>query len=61
MGVSLVVTQRLEVVGAALEERGISLARGMVEESFGRSIQITDPDDLTIQINEHDPGLHPPG
>lgn len=35
-----------------------SLARGIADEAFGRSIVLEDPNGLQIQVNEHDRELH---
>lgn len=51
---ALVATERLEVVQQRLEADGIPVPEGIVTQPFGRSMSITDPDGLRIQINEHD-------
>ena len=35
-----------------------SLARGIADEAFGRSIVLQDPNGLQIQVNEHDRELY---
>ena len=35
-----------------------SLASGIADEAFGRSLVRSDPDGLQIQVNEHDPELY---
>jgi catechol 2,3-dioxygenase-like lactoylglutathione lyase family enzyme len=42
----------LEAVVARLDANGIAHA-GISEERFGRSLKVTDPDGLVVQINEH--------
>ena len=49
---ALVAAERLEVVQQRLE--GVAVPEGIVTQPFGRSMIITDPDGLRIQINEHD-------
>jgi predicted enzyme related to lactoylglutathione lyase len=48
----------LETVAQRLRAAGYELATGIVDESFGRSFTIKDPEGLRIQINEHDRELH---
>ncbi len=55
---SLVVTQPLEDLVARLESVGIAPHRGIVDETFGRSLQLMDPEGLVVQVNEHDPESH---
>jgi predicted lactoylglutathione lyase len=45
----------LEMVMDQLLRGGIALEREISDETFGRSIQVRDPDGMLIQINEHDP------
>ncbi|MFJ9818632.1 VOC family protein [Streptomyces sp. NPDC101151] len=45
--------QRLEDVSAQLTERGYE--HTLFDEDFGRSIRVTDPDGVVIQIQEIDP------
>ena len=54
VGISLSADRRLEDIVADLDAAGVGLARGIADETFGRSMVIQDPDGLTIQINEHD-------
>lgn len=56
--VSLVVTEPLEQFVARLDASGIAPAQGIVDETFGRSLRLRDPEGMTIQVNEHDPGLY---
>jgi catechol 2,3-dioxygenase-like lactoylglutathione lyase family enzyme len=51
---ALVATERLELVQLRLEAVGILVPEGIVTEPFGRSMVVSDPDGLRIQINEHD-------
>jgi catechol 2,3-dioxygenase-like lactoylglutathione lyase family enzyme len=44
----------LEEVVDRLRENGYELATEIVDESFGRSFTILDPDGLLIQVNEND-------
>jgi hypothetical protein len=48
----------LEVIITALQKAGVVVGNGIVDEAFGRSLTICDPDGLPIQINEHDPELY---
>jgi hypothetical protein len=43
----------LEQVVALLEEAGIEPSGEICAQPFGRSVTVTDPDGLVIQINEH--------
>jgi hypothetical protein len=45
----------LELVVDELQRNKISLEREIADETFGRSIQVRDPDGMLIQLNEHDP------
>lgn len=45
----------LELMVDQLQRNEISLEREIADETFGRSIQVRDPDGMLIQINEHDP------
>ncbi|MEV0283645.1 VOC family protein [Kribbella sp. NPDC050820] len=45
--------EKLEDVAARLTDRGYEHI--LVDEDFGRSIRVTDPDGVTIQIQEIDP------
>lgn len=44
---------RLEDVLAELRAAGATVVRGITDEPFGRSLVVTDPDGLPLQINEH--------
>jgi len=50
--VALVATEPLEKVMTALGQRGIECSP-IVDEAYGRSMMIRDPDGLKIQISEH--------
>ena len=54
---SFVSTEPLENLVSTLQERSIE-ADGIVDEAFGRSVKVIDPDGLVIQINEHDEELY---
>ena len=43
----------LEALVARLDEQGVTPARGIQPESFGRSLLLRDPDGLLIQVNLH--------
>lgn len=43
------------------EQLGDAVVRGIADEAFGRSLVLSDPDGLAIQVNEHDAELHPAG
>jgi catechol 2,3-dioxygenase-like lactoylglutathione lyase family enzyme len=45
----------LELMVDQLQRNEIALEREIADETFGRSIQVRDPDGMLIQINEHDP------
>lgn len=55
---SFVSTEPLEVVVERCKEHGLAIDDFIVDEAFGRSLIITDPEGLTLQINEHDPSLY---
>jgi catechol 2,3-dioxygenase-like lactoylglutathione lyase family enzyme len=44
----------LELVADRLRQGGYELATEIVDESFGRSFTIRDPEGLLIQVNEND-------
>jgi len=48
----------LEFILTTLQQAGIEPPQEIVDEAFGRSLTIHDPDGLPIQINEHDPDLY---
>ena len=55
---SLIVLEQLEAVVSRLESVDIEIARGIADETFGRSIRLRDPEGMSFQINEHDPELY---
>ena len=50
-------TEPLETVTDRLRAAGYQLATEIVDESFGRSFTVRDPEGLVIQVNEHDRSL----
>jgi predicted enzyme related to lactoylglutathione lyase len=50
-------TEPLEKVSERLRSAGYQLATEIVDESFGRSFTVRDPEGLVIQVNEHDRSL----
>ncbi len=58
MGLALTAHQPLENIIKALKSKRIKVEGDIVDEAFGRSMLIHDPDGLPIQINEHDPTLY---
>lgn len=52
VAISLVATESLEAVIRRWDGR-IELSRGIQDETFGRSVLVTDPDGTIIQVNEH--------
>ncbi len=53
MALSLDAAVTLEQVVALLGEAGIERSSEICDQPFGRSVTVTDPDGLVIQINEH--------
>jgi uncharacterized glyoxalase superfamily protein PhnB len=53
MGLGLDAATSLEDVVAALTAAGIEPSSEICAQPFGRSVTVTDPDGLVIQINEH--------
>ncbi|MEP7026797.1 MAG: VOC family protein [Actinomycetota bacterium] len=43
----------LETIAGRLASAGC-VADAIVDENFGRSLRVTDPDGLVVQVNEHD-------
>ena len=58
VGMALTAKRPLEEIVAHLAEANITTPHEIVDEAFGRSLLIVDPDGLPIQINEHDPSLY---
>jgi hypothetical protein len=48
----------LEEIVVRLEAAGIALAEPIVDEAFGRTLKVLDPDGLPISISEHDRELY---
>lgn len=48
----------LETLVTRLADAGIAPSRPTTDEAFGRSLEVTDPDGLVVQVNEHDPELY---
>ncbi len=55
---SLESIEPLEQLREALVNAGVATAGPVMDEAFGRSLVVTDPDGLKIQINEHDHELY---
>lgn len=59
LGLAFTAHRRLEDIVDDWEAAGVSPSRGIADEAFGRSVVVTDPDGLAIQINEHEAELYP--
>jgi catechol 2,3-dioxygenase-like lactoylglutathione lyase family enzyme len=57
MGLAMTAYQPLEMILIELTSAGISITNEIVDEAFGRSLLIRDPDGMPIQLNQHDPTL----
>lgn len=55
---SFTATEPLEQVIARIRAAGYEPATAIVDESFGRSFTVRDPEGMVIQVNEHDPEFH---
>jgi predicted lactoylglutathione lyase len=55
---SFVATEPLEQLVGTVARAGYEPARGIADESFGRSVVFADPDGAQIQVNEHDEELY---
>ena len=53
MALGLDAATRLEDVVASLDAAGIHPSSEICAQPFGRSLTVTDPDGMVIQINEH--------
>lgn len=53
VALALVSDGPLEALVERLEAQGIAPARGIRQETFGRSLLLRDPDGLLLQVNEH--------
>ena len=58
MALAMVAQRPLEAIVIALQEAGVRLTNEIVDEAFGRSLTVYDPDGRPIQINEHEPELY---
>ena len=58
VALAMVAGRPLEAIIIALQKARIPLTQEIVDEAFGRSLTVHDPDGLPIQINEHDPALY---
>lgn len=58
MALALVAHKALEEIIEDLTEADVAITNQVVDEAFGRSLTIYDPDGLPIQINEHDVALY---
>jgi catechol 2,3-dioxygenase-like lactoylglutathione lyase family enzyme len=54
---SFVAEEPLEKLASRLAEAGFP-AEAIVDENFGRSLRVRDPDGTVIQVNEHDRELY---
>ena len=57
MMLTFVSTEALEALVARLRQHNIQ-PEGIVDEAFGRSFRVFDPDGLLIQVNEHEEELY---
>ncbi|WP_293910802.1 VOC family protein [Deinococcus sp.] len=48
----------LEILSARLIERGVAVSAEIVDEGFGRTLSLRDPDDNELVIVEHEPELY---
>lgn len=53
LGLAFAADRPLESIVAAWRAMGIEPTREIADEPFGRSVVISDPDGLLIQVNEH--------
>ena len=58
VALAMVAQRPLEEIVSVLQKAGVGLRREIVDEAFGRSLTVYDPDGRPIQINEHDPELY---
>lgn len=54
----LVAEESLERIVERLTAAGIDTVDGITDDEFGRSLRVTDPDGLVLQINEQDRELY---
>jgi catechol 2,3-dioxygenase-like lactoylglutathione lyase family enzyme len=50
--------ERLEEIAARLRAAGLTAVEPVVDEAYGRTLTLHDPDGLPIQIIEHDRALY---
>jgi catechol 2,3-dioxygenase-like lactoylglutathione lyase family enzyme len=50
-------TEPLEVLAGRLTAAGFA-PEAILDENFGRSLRVTDPDGVLVQVNEHDRDLY---
>jgi catechol-2,3-dioxygenase len=53
VSISLVATGRLEDLMERWSSVEVEVTRGIQDETFGRSVLLTDPDGTVIQVNQH--------
>ena len=58
MGLAFVARTRLEALVERLRAAEFDQPLDILDEGYGRSITLRDPDGHSIKINEHDPDLH---
>ncbi len=59
LGLAFTADRPLEAIVAHWEAGDVATTRDIADEAFGRSVVITDPDGLVIQVNEHESELYP--
>lgn len=52
----MLATEPLEDIAARLDRPGSPAT--IIDEAFGRSLRVTDPDGMAFQVNEHDHDLY---
>lgn len=58
VSLAMVATEPLEEVVAGLRQSGVHDIEPILDQSFGRSVVVYDPDGLLIRIHEHDTRLY---
>lgn len=53
---AFIAEEPLETVRARLADAGFESI--ILDEAFGRSLRVTDPEGVTVQVNENDPDLY---
>lgn len=56
VAISFVAEEPLETLMERWSSSSIEVLRGIQDETFGRSVLLSDPDDTVIQVNEHEVG-----